>query len=113
LINLQYTGGTLAGLNVATIPKTASADSNPVGNWNVTVDRWLWNYTLNADGSVTWRDPFNGQNGAGTWEVGPGKISFTWFNSKTTESWDVPLKPLKTGKTTMEGKTYDVNAVRA
>jgi len=113
LINLQYTGGTLAGLNVATIPKTASADSNPVGNWNVTVDRWLWNYPLNADGSVTWRDPFNGQNGAGKWEVGPGKISFTWFNSKTTESWDVPRKPLKGGETTMEGKAYDVNAVRA
>ena len=112
LINTQYTSGSLVGLNVATIPKTPSADSNPVGTWQVRVDRWLWTYTFNVDGSVTWRDPFNNQNGAGKWEIEAGKIAFTWLNSKTTESWDVPLKPLKTGRTIMEGRTYDVNAAR-
>jgi hypothetical protein len=112
LINQQFTGGTLSGVTLATIPKGTSSDLNPVGSWNVSVDRWLWKYNFLADGSVTWRDPFNNMTGSGKWEISAGSISFTWLNSKTTEKWDVPIKPLKTGKTTMEGKTYDVNAVR-
>jgi hypothetical protein len=112
-INSQFTAGTLAGVNVSTIPKSSSPDASPVGTWQVKVDRWTWTYTFNADGNVTWRDPFNNENGAGKWEFELGKISFKWLNSTTTESWSLPLKPLKTGTTTMQGKTYDVNAARA
>jgi len=113
LVNTGYTSGALVGMNISTFSKTPSADWNPLGTWNVRVAQWLWNYTFNVDGSVTWRDPFNGQNGNGKWEVEAGKIAFTWLNSKTTESWDVPFKSLKTGRTTIDGKLYDVNATRA
>jgi hypothetical protein len=112
LINSLFTAGTLSSINLATIPKTASPDGSPVGTWNVRVDQWRWIYTFSADGTVTWRDPLNNENGTGTWDFEVGKIAFKWFNSTSTESWSLPLKPMKTGTTTMQGKTYDVNAVR-
>jgi len=114
VLNTGFTAGTLAPINVATIPKSASADANPVGNWNVRVASWLWVYSFNADGTVTWSDPFNSMSGTGKWEISGAKIAFTWTGSTTTESWDVPLKqgPLKTGSTTIQNRLYEVNATR-
>lgn len=112
LINSQFTAGALPSVHIATIPKTASPDGNPVGTWQVRVDRWLWNYTFDADGNVSWRDPFSNEGGTGTWEFELGKITFKWIGSTTTETWSVPLNPVKTGTTTMQGRTYDVNATR-
>lgn len=113
LINSQFEAGTLSSINLATIQRKYRPEVNAVGTWQVRVDKWLWNYTFNADGTVTWQDPFNKQTGAGKWQIGSGEIVFTWFNSKTTEKWITPINPTaQTGKTTMQGITYDVNAVK-
>lgn len=114
-INSSLNAGTLSNIGLATIAKTFSPDVNPIiGEWQVRVDQWLWTYKFDANGNVTWRDPFNNQSGMGRWQVAPGAITFTWFNSTTTEKWaPLPIDPAgQKGKTTMKGKTYDVNAVR-
>jgi hypothetical protein len=112
-INQQLENNQLSGLNLAGITKSYSPDVNPVGDWRVVVDRWMWIYTIDANGNVTWRDPYNNQSGKGKWQIAPGAISFTWINSTTTEKWHLPIQPAKqSGRTTMKGKTYDVNAVR-
>lgn len=112
-INEKFNNSRLSGIDLATITKTYSPDVNPVGEWRVTVDRWLWIYTFDANGNVTWRDPYNNLSGKGKWQISSKVIYFTWFNSTTTESWNLPIQPSQQkGKTTMKGKTYDVNAVR-
>jgi hypothetical protein len=112
-INEQWNSGSLSGINLATIQKTFKPEVNPVGEWQVRVDRWLWIYNFDANGNVTWRDPFNNETGNGKWQIGSGVITFTWFNSTTTESWNLPIQPNnQKGKTTMKGTTYEVNAVR-
>jgi hypothetical protein len=85
----------------------------PAGRWEVKVDQWKWIYTFDANGNVSWRDPFNNQTGKGTWKVNSGVISISWVGSTTKESWNLPLRPTaQTGKCTMQGKTYDLKAVR-
>jgi len=86
----------------------------PTGAWDVRVSRWYWIYQFSADGSVTWRDPYNGRNGAGTWNSNGTQISFKWKNSKTVETWDIPFKTdPRTGSCEMEGEPrYDVIAAR-
>jgi len=113
-INQRWTAGLLSGINLATIMKTYSPDVNPVGDWHVRVAQWLWIYTFDADGGVTWRDPFNGESGKGKWQIGTGAINFTWLGSSTTENWNLPINPqAQTGKTVMGGKLYHSNAFRA
>jgi hypothetical protein len=88
-------------------------EEEPAGRWQVQVDQWTWIYTFDANGNVTWLDPYNKQTGRGSWRINAGKLSFAWTNSQTKESWDLPLKPTaQTGVCTMDGKTYDVTAVR-
>lgn len=112
-INQQFNNGQLSAINLATIPKTYSPDVNPIGDWRVVVDQWTWIYSFDANGNVTWRDPYNNQTGKGKWQIGPGAISLSWANSTTIESWSLPIQPSKQkGSATMKGKTYAVNAVR-
>ena len=112
-INQQYTNGQLSGIDMASITKTFRPEVNPVGEWRVIVDRWNWIYNFDANGNVTWRDPYNNQSGKGYWQIVPGAISITWINSTTTERWNLPIQPAQQkGKTTMKGITYEVTAVR-
>jgi hypothetical protein len=112
-INQQFNSGILPGINLASIGKTYSPDVSPVGEWRVRVDPWLWIYKFDANGNVTWRDPFNNESGKGKWQIHPGTISLTWHNSATTESWNLPIQPSnQKGKTKMSGKTYEIHAVR-
>jgi hypothetical protein len=86
---------------------------DPTGRWQVKVDKWTWTYTFLDNGKVTWVDPFNGMTGTGKWKVVGEVISFTWVNSTTKESWELPLDgKLQRGKCTMKGKTYDLSAFR-
>lgn len=65
--------------------------------WTVRVKspakEWVWIYSFARSGSVTWRDPFNNMTGKGNWRIQPPKMITTWVNSKTTEEWELPLKP--------------------
>jgi hypothetical protein len=89
----------------------------PDTSWTVKVGRWTWIYKFkrspasNMTGSVSWRDPFNGMHGGGAWKIVGDVMKLTWFNSATTEAWDVPFEPRHTtGQATMKGTTYDVVA---
>jgi hypothetical protein len=43
-----------------------------LGKWSVTFQKWTWEYVFSADGTVTWRDPLNNENGKGRWvKTGP------------------------------------------
>jgi hypothetical protein len=112
-IKTNWDAGTLSNVDLATIAKTYSPDVSPIGEWEVRVGQWLWEYTFEANGTVTWRDPFNNETGKGKWQIYPGAIGFSWINSTTTEIWNLPIKPTaQTGKTTMKNKTYVLTAVR-
>lgn len=112
-INSAYVAGTLNPIDLVTIAKTYKPEVNPIGVWDVRVNDWHWVYTFDANGNVTWRDPYNGMSGKGKWSIQPSAISFVWFGSTTTESWDLPIKPKsQTGKTRMKDKTYVLTAVR-
>ncbi|MBL8823125.1 MAG: hypothetical protein JNJ77_11095 [Planctomycetia bacterium] len=111
-INEKWNNNTLDSINLAGIVKTYSPDVNPVGEWRVQCDKWTWIYQFDANGNVTWRDPYNNKSGKGKWKVGAGEIQFAW-NSGTPESWKLPINPSnQTGSTKMEGKHYTINAVR-
>lgn len=112
-INNAFTAGSLTSIDLATIAKTYKPEVNPVGDWDVRVDSWHWIYSFDANGDVTWKDPYNGMAGKGKWSIQPGAISFVWLGSTTTETWNLPIKPSsQTGKTTMKGKSYVLTAVR-
>jgi hypothetical protein len=77
--------------------------------WRVRVHNWTWTYTFSHLGSVTWRDPFNGRHGSGSWRVQGDKLLTRWFGSQTWEEWDLPINPLSaTGSCHMEEGTYDL-----
>lgn len=96
----------------AIVPLLAFEDE-PAGRWDVRVDRWNWIYTFDPRGNVSWRDPYNNMTGTGTWENRGGRLVFTWHNSQTTESWDLPLKATdQLGRTRMKGVDYEVRARR-
>lgn len=112
-LNLQWNDDRLFGINLASINKTYSPDFSPLGDWQIKVADWVWIYTFTADGNVTWRDPSNNQTGKGTWSISFNTISFSWFKSKTVETWSLPLNPFgQTGKVIMKGKNYVLNAIR-
>lgn len=112
-INQQWNSGQLSSLNLATIAKTFSPDVNPVGDWRVIVGQWTWIYTFNSDGSVIWRDQYNGESGKGKWQIYQEAIYFSWINSTTTERWNLPINPShQKGETTMKGRIYELSATR-
>ena len=80
--------------------------------WTVRVGSWTWIYKFSRKGTVTWRDPWNGMHGSGHWRIAGSTMTTTWAPSATTEQWDVPLDTNgATGKCSMKGTTYDINAV--
>ena len=105
ILNSQFTAGTLVGQNIATIPKSSSPDDNPVGIWQVRVASWLWTYSFNADGSVTWRDPFNNETGKGKWGINAGKIAFTWFDPKLPKAGSSRSSPSKPAQLRWKGRS--------
>ena len=112
-INDDWNAGRLSRINLTGIVKTYRPDENPVGDWNVGMDKWRWIYTFNADGSVKWRDPFNNESGTGTWRISAGFITFVWAGSTTVEKWNLPINPTgQTGTAIMKGKHYVLNASR-
>jgi hypothetical protein len=68
------------------------------GQWRVKFRNWTWEYTLTADGRSTWRDPLNGMTGSGRWAKAPKVVFFTWANSKTKESWNLPVSNRMVGR---------------
>ena len=66
--------------------------SEVVGKWRVQFRKWVWEYTFGVDGSVSWRDPLNDQNGAGRWTKTGKLINLAWMRSSTVESWNPPGK---------------------
>jgi hypothetical protein len=73
------------------------------GTYDVKVaSRWHYEYVLNPNYTVTWRDKFNGQQGNGHWEYNSsGTIRFKWNGSNTKEVW---YTKRKTGTCQYEGK---------
>jgi hypothetical protein len=50
-------------------------------------------------------------NGRGSWQVAGGALRIRWFNSQTTEEWDIPLdSKAATGKCKMAEGTFDLSA---
>src|SRR3982750_1116148 len=83
--------------------------SMPDIKWKVQVNRWLWTYTFSHTGTVSWKDPFNGMHGNGSWRIDRGKLVMSWHASKTREEWDYPINPNgMAGQCFMEEGTYDV-----
>ena len=69
--------------------------TSPAGEWNVRVGKWLWVYSFDSKGAVTWRDPFNGESGKGKWKQLGGKITIDWSPSQSKDTWYLPLDPVK------------------
>ncbi len=61
--------------------------------WRVRVEQWVWDYDFSHKGTVTWRDPFNGEHGAGTWRVEGGQLVVDWKGTTSKDVWDVPIFP--------------------
>jgi hypothetical protein len=55
--------------------------------------RYTWYYTFNRKGAVSWKDPYNGRTGNGTWKIADGTMTTRWVGSKTYEKWIVPINP--------------------
>src|SRR5262245_22335775 len=44
-------------------------------------------------GTVSWRDPFNGKHGNGSWRIEKNSLIIRWHASTSWEEWDVPIFP--------------------
>lgn len=64
-----------------------------VATWTVTFKQWRWEYTITADGRVTWRDPLNNETGAGSWALMGKIVNLSWTGSSTKETWNRPIQP--------------------
>lgn len=83
----------------------------PELKWNVRVDRWLWVYAFNLQGGVSWRDPFNGKSGRGSWRHSGDTIVTRWNGSKTWEEWYMPANPDDArGVCHMDDEDYELKA---
>jgi hypothetical protein len=72
---------------------------NLVGSWTVRFQQYEWIYTFTEYGTVQWRDPHNGRNGAGTWSMRGRAIFVDWKGSTTKETWNTPISPSQQGGT--------------
>lgn len=76
------------------------------------VSQWTWEYKFTRTGKVSWKDPWNGMHGNGTWRIEGDKLKTSWSGSETTEEWKVPIDPSRaTGTCVMKGNTYSLEAV--
>ena len=86
------------------------------GKWQVRVDRWLWIYEFDMAHNVRWTDPFNKMTGTGSWKkLNPKSMGIFWKNSKTAETWKLPIDPAaQTGEYLMGGNppTFTVKATK-
>jgi hypothetical protein len=69
-----------------------------VGKWRVTAvfgqEKWIWEYTFDADGTVRWRDPLNSESGQGKWSPGAKSVAISWAPKSTTKDyWYLPISP--------------------
>jgi hypothetical protein len=87
---------------------------SPVGTWRVQVDRFTFLYEFKENGQVFWVDPFNKNNGVGTWRtLGGDRMYFDWVDSKTVETWNLPMRPSgATGTCKMAAGTFTLKAVK-
>ena len=89
----------IEGFLTGTSGAAQTALANPAGEWTCRVGRFLWVYTFDANNGVTWRDPYNGKNGRGTWKMGDTLMKLTWAGSKSWDNWSLPLNPTAQGGT--------------
>jgi hypothetical protein len=76
--------------------------------WTVRVDPYTWIYTFSRRGTVSWRDPFNGSHGSGSWRIEGEKLIVRW-PSGSHDEWDIPINPsYATGTCYMDGETHDL-----
>ena len=86
---------------------------DPTGGWEVHVQKWIWNYTFEANGKLSWIDPLNGLTGAGKWMVNGTNLSLIWNDKTIKESWPLPLDfSNQSGTWTYKGKAHPVQAKR-
>ncbi len=76
-----------------TVLASLSSLETPSGEWNCNVGKWLWVYTFDGTGSVTWKDPYNGKSGKGSWKMGDTTMRISWVGSKSWDIWTLPLNP--------------------
>jgi hypothetical protein len=70
-----------------------------------------WVYSFQTNGTVTWKDEFNGVGGSGTWRIQNNKLTTRWLGSTATESWNVPIDTTNwVGECTMKGEKYALQA---
>jgi hypothetical protein len=67
--------------------------TSPAGEWKVKAKHYVWIYKFDGKGGVTWRDPYAGLDGRGSWKLGAKKMTISWVGTKTWDEWDVPLNP--------------------
>jgi hypothetical protein len=83
----------------------------PDMKWNVRVKDWSWIYAFSRQGTVAWRDPFNGMSGRGTWHIRDGELITRWAGSRTWEAWQLPLSPnITLGECHMGNETHELVA---
>jgi hypothetical protein len=76
------------------------------------VERWVWDYAFSHKGTVTWRDPFNGKHGSGSWRMDETVMTIRWNGSTSWEEWDVPMFPQHaTGEVHWSDGSYPLEAV--
>lgn len=88
--------------------------ASPAGEWNVRVGgKWHWIYKFDGYGNVSWRDPYNGMNGKGTYYAGKEQMQITWLHTMSRDYWKLPLDPQsQVGKAAMDEATYALTAVK-
>src|ERR1700740_769263 len=77
-----------------------------MGKWTVWVKDWIWEYEFAPNGAVTWRDTQSAAKGAGRWVMSSTLVNFSWSNSTTNESWQLPLIPARNKNTWYNSPYY-------
>lgn len=79
--------------------------------WTVHVLFWTWIYTINDNGTVSYRNPQDGKTGSGTWKKEGNRISFKWKGSDTVEHWNLPITlPNAEGTAKIDGQVRVLSA---
>jgi hypothetical protein len=112
-INAQWESKSLSNVDIKSIYPIYALDANPVGIWEIRVDKWFWIYTLTPNGKVTWIDPYSKISGTGSWTKVGNDIIYKWDKSTSIETWKLPIIQSKlTGNLVMHGKKYTVNSTK-
>lgn len=79
--------------------------STPIGFWWARIPGYVWLYQFKVDQTVTWKDPYNGENGTGTWKQVSSEVRISWKGSKTIEKWTKIEGANAEGTVKYEGET--------